>query len=101
MSNYTVRTVTEGTNTYHFISRGRSKEFTDEEVSAYMHDLHPKAEKKEFRVEGTLRKIFAQDLRFGLKHCCQKYGATKEQLLEEAKRLFPQMNIDRIVGLDE
>ena len=101
MNKYKVKTVTEDSNTYHFIARGKSKDFTDEEVAAYMSELHPKEVQKQFRVEGELRKIFSQDLRFGLKHCCLKYGVSREQLMAEARRLFPQMNIEKIVGLDE
>lgn len=105
MPKYNITTVTIKGETHHFVTRGRSKPFSVEEIEEYkgvklerLADPIQREQPKQFRVEGHLRRIFAQDLKLGLAFCAQKYGASQDAVLEEAKRLFPTQNIDRIVG---
>jgi hypothetical protein len=99
---YNVKTVTIKGETHHFVTRGRSKPFSAEEIESFMdvqlEELEPTPAKPKFKIEGHLRRIFAQDLRSGLEFCSQKYGASPDKIYEEAKRLFPQQNLDRIIG---
>lgn len=97
---YNVRVVDRNNREYVFVTRGRSKPFSDEEVEQYFGDDVEEVDETDtgFRVEGHLRRIFAQDLQFGLKHCSQKYGISEGEVLREANRLFPQQNLDRIIG---
>ena len=93
---YNVTSMNRNGETFHFVTRGRSKPFTDEEVNEFFGDVPQ--EDKPFKVDGELRRIFAQDLRFGLSFCSNKYGASESAILIEAKRLFPHQNLDKIVG---
>jgi len=98
--NYQVKSVDVGSHTYHFVTRGRSKPFTDDEVNQFLDEMLglEAEEDSTFTVSGPLRRIFAQDLKLGLEHCSLKYGASQTAIMKEAKRLFPQQNLERIVG---
>lgn len=90
--------------TYLFVTRGN--EFSDDEIMKYFknkqHERAPtnhirgvmqEPERPKFSVPDTLKQIFQTDLRFGLEFCAAKYGASKEDIIEEAKRLAPGTDI--------
>src|SRR5690606_16055018 len=93
---HNVLTVKHKGETYHFVTRGKSRPFSKEEADAYLASLEKPV--KPFRVEGELRKVFSQDLRSGLEFCSRKYGVSEQAIWDEAVRLFPGQNMDRIVG---
>lgn len=97
-------------HTYVFVTRGRSKPFSDEEMEDFFADSlgvkvqelqEEEAELPTFKVNNHLRRIFSQDLTYGIKHCEIKYGASEAQIRAEARRLFPTQNLDVIIGSRE
>jgi len=44
-----------------------------------------------FRIRNELKSMFMKDLRCGVKFCCDKYGATEDEITDEAKRLAPHI----------
>ena len=100
---YNTLTKTIGEKTFIFVTRGRAKPFTDDEVTDFLNqridnfvnypvDIDEK-EIKPFIVRDELRLMFLKDMRqYGVKHCINKYGGTSEQIIAEAARVAPYMN---------
>lgn len=98
---YNIVNFTKDNKEYRFVTRGRSKPFTPDEISQFLESETEAPTSEEFTVSGTLRRIFAQDLRSGLNFCSMKYGVPEASIMKEATRLFPSQNIDRIIGKEE
>jgi hypothetical protein len=92
---------------YHFVTRANAKPISDEEVKLYFDTNQYKdvaegsvgvsAEKPKLVIPDTLKKIFLSDLRIGLTFCCKKYGASEQEILDEARRLAPEINLDLLI----
>ena len=93
---YNIETIERDGSFHHFVTRGKSKPFTSEEILGFFEG--DTSSEDVFKVEGGLRRIFAQDLKLGLKHCSAKYGAPEDAVFKEAERLFPGQNLERIIG---
>lgn len=100
--NTTEKTI-DGTR-FIFVTRGRSKAFTDEEVSFFLNDMLSNGEwpsdsetivEDKFVLRGELVPMFLKDMRqFGADFCAKKHGATVKQIIAEAQRIAPYLKVD-------
>lgn len=75
-----------------FVTKGKAKPFTEEEMDMFIEEVTSSVEKpKDFRIDESLHNIFMRDLRYGIGFCCNKYGATSDEIIAEAKRIAPHM----------
>ena len=105
---------------YVFVTRGKSAPFTKEEILSYVakeeaavhkapsvsqqliDDLIGVEEEKPsivswpFVVPKVRENIFLADLKLGLKFCVKKYGALEADVISEAKRVFPSLNLEKL-----
>jgi hypothetical protein len=74
-----------------FVTRGKAKPFSDEEIKAFFDDVTSPIEKRWAGIPDTkARKVmFMKDLKMGMDFCVGKYAATKEEILAEAQRIAP------------
>lgn len=88
---------------YCFVTKGNQK-VTDEEIAEYFASLGGEPEARPaaelWTVSENLRKMFLSDLRLGVKFCTRKYSATPEQIMAEARRIAPEINLDTIIKKD-
>jgi hypothetical protein len=56
----------------------------------------PAQKKSPFVVPEARENIFLADLKRGLIFCMNKYGATSEGVVSEAKRVFPSLNLTKL-----
>lgn len=87
---------------YVFVTRGRSKPFSNEEIELYLgtkleqlDTSLPKKEAWEGIPDVKQRKaMFVSDLRLGIDFCIKKYGASREEIIAEAQRIAPFVRVD-------
>lgn len=85
--------------TFVFITRGKSKPFSEDEVTEYL-----KQRLEDFqtfpigvappplKIRDELISMFLKDMRqFGVQHCVGKYGGTSKEIIAEAARVAPYM----------
>lgn len=89
---------------YCFVTKGNQK-ITEEEIAEYLAtttlevpEMRPAAEL--WSIPEGLRKMFLSDLRLGIKFCTKKYCATSDQIMAEARRIAPEVNLDTIIKKD-
>lgn len=81
---------------YKFVTRGRAKKFSQEEIKEFF-SINAENENN-YIVPIHLKRIFAMDLRRGTKFCAQKYGCTEKEVLKNAELLLPGRNLDIYIG---
>jgi len=87
-----VREIERDGKTYVFITRGRSSPFSDDEIEKYLSKEN--SDNCQFVPDTRERKImFIKDLSMGLEFCAQKYNVTIEDVVAEANRVAPHMNV--------
>ena len=92
--NYNTKIVDQGALRFVFVTRGRSKPFTDDEVGDFF-DMSvsavPEPEVEPWKVPDTRQRSiqFLNDLKRGVAFCVKKYGKTQEQIIAEANRIAP------------
>ena len=101
MVKYEYITVKKDDIVFVFVTRGRSKSFSIEEMEDFIENRYERTTDmsetgKAF--EPTNMNIFMQDLKLGLNFCVSKYGVSKEDILATAKALLPHANLDVIIG---
>lgn len=98
MSKYNVRVLPHNNgNKYVFVTRKRTKGFSDEELIEALDELEAdiaKSNEEQFKVVNT--KIFAVDLRSGLDFCSRKYGVSTDTIERKAAELFPHLTIGQL-----
>lgn len=105
MSKYNIARETRGDREYVFVTRGRSKPFSQREMDDFFVEngeptkieLEAQWQKKNESFSVTNSKIFAQDLRAGLDFCARKYGVTTKAIEKKAAELFPHMNLKQLL----
>jgi len=81
-----------------FVTRRRANKFSELEIQEYLVEATgkspevPEVAPEVFGIKDEQRSMFMKDLRFGLKFCCDKYGVTEDEIVDEAKRIAPHMN---------
>lgn len=92
------REVIKNDKTYVFVTRGRSKPFSDPEVAEYFGEYiaedEPQEDKWQIPNDHSRKAIFMKDLKFGIDFCAKKYAVNKNDIVREARRLAPHMRID-------
>lgn len=93
--NYNSFDIKTDDGTFIFVTRGNAKPFNMEEANEFLESRGISLNKnKEFRISDNQRLIFVKDIhQMGLKFCINKYGASEEQIVSEAKRIAPHINI--------
>ncbi len=81
-----------------FVTRGRSKPFTEEEIADFVaeHTLWDISKEKEGTFEIPNVKMFSVDLRAGLAFCAAKYGTTTDAVKEKAAEIFPHLSLEQL-----
>lgn len=110
--NTTEYTHEDGTK-YVFVTRGKSAEFTAEEITKYINDTlggvkHEEAKdnrlaavmedadtpgKQTLLVPNARQNIFLADLKRGISFCKSKYAVDEAAIIAEATRIFPSLNL--------
>lgn len=85
-----VREIDKNGKKYVFVTRGRSKAFSDEEIEEFFGASGDKTTHFIPDDRGR-RRLFLKDLVNGATFCSRKYGVTTEEVIVEAKRLAPHM----------
>lgn len=111
---FNTRIVANEGKEYVFVAKGNQK-ITDNDIKAFFNGNSNKdcekdgrkeeraevaahaADKPKFSIRDELKKIFLTDLKFGLEFCCRKYGATENEIIREARRLAPEINIELLM----
>lgn len=105
-----------------FVTRGKSAPFSSEEIAHFLSDTQVAPEKSKaqvvaeelsakllangqyegvtprplFAVPKEREKLFLADLRCGIEFCTKKYGASEKDILNEARRVFPSLNLEKL-----
>ncbi len=81
--------------TYVFVTRGRSKPFSDNEIADYFGE-EPVAKENEWRIPDTRErlKMFMNDLKKGVKFTAEKYVRPETDIVREARRLVPHFRLE-------
>lgn len=95
---------------YVFVTRGKSAPFSAEEINNYMKEVakdvtlpveavqvEPKqAVARKLTIGDHLENIFLADLKTGLEFCKSKYGVDENEIVSEAARVFPSLNLKKL-----
>lgn len=100
MAKYEYITVAKDGAIFVFVTRGRSKPFSIEEMedfidNKYERPTHMPDETNE-TFEPTNLNIFLQDLKLGFPFCSRKYGVSEAVIRTTAAKVLPHMNLDVI-----
>jgi hypothetical protein len=101
-----------------FVTRGKSEPFTNQEIQDFlarnritrpieavderlkqlMDDKPTVIEEptNTWRLSNGLGKVFLADLKCGLEFCKSKYAVTDADIISEANRLFPSLNLEKL-----
>lgn len=83
--------------TFVFVTRGKSKRFSSEEVEAFFERYGmPMLTEEDTSFEIPNVKMFSVDLRSGLKFCANKYGTTIDAVKEKATEIFPHLSLEQL-----
>jgi hypothetical protein len=83
----------------HFVTRGKSKKPTMDEVIDYMNEnniilANLESEIKEEAWKPSNGRVFLSDLRFGLEFCSNKYGVSKSSIEKYITDNAPHINVE-------
>ena len=88
---YNMTKIDKGAIRFVFVTRGRSKPFSQNEIDDFFNsNVEPISIKKNtFRLSDNRnhRVMFMNDLKRGLDFCSEKYGVTQEEIVAEANRV--------------
>ena len=96
--NTVVMTTRSGTEV-RFITRGRAKAMSQEEIQEYCIDnglTMAFTDKEDWAPSNN--KIFLIDLKFGLEFCSNKYGVSEDTILSYVRNVAPHMNTSVYIG---
>ena len=89
-----VKEILRDNKTYVFVTRGRAKEISDEEIEEFFGESSEGSSQFIPNERGRVT-LFLKDLRMGLEFCSSKYGVTVENVISEAHRIAPHLNVKK------
>ena len=87
--------VIRGDKIYVFVTRGRSKKFSEREIASYFEEEIQENSTEEWQIPNNRQRqiMFMRDLKKGLDWCATKYVRPAEDIVREARRLAPHVRI--------
>lgn len=89
--------VTHDNKTYVFVTRGRSKKFSSNEIAEYFQEGTIVKPLDVWHIPDNRQRcvMFMRDLQVGLQFCSEKYNVSQDDIIREAKRIAPHMNMSK------